>query len=128
MDEYEFWFKDEDAKSAWQQAVSANCFEGYGFSVQMFCFRFALKCQERFTQEPNVDKGAQFDQVSREVDKWLDDWGLTGFQYGLAISTLFQVWKFGDELNKWHNTKYGQPEAEGTINPAIMHIQVPDDN
>ena len=48
--------------------------------------------------------------------------GITGFMYGASIVTLKNTWKYGKELNKWHNKQYGKEYAEGTVNPAVLTI------
>lgn len=48
--------------------------------------------------------------------------GITGAMYGMAVATLRDAWEHGEELNRWHNANYGQPDANGTVNPAILVI------
>lgn len=49
--------------------------------------------------------------------------GITGFQFGCAVSVLSQNWKHGEELRKVHNKKYGVSEdKKGTVNPSILTV------
>lgn len=47
--------------------------------------------------------------------------GMSGMTFGLAVRTLCDVWKYGEELRLWHNKQYGY-EGEGVVNPAIINI------
>ena len=50
--------------------------------------------------------------------------------YGCAVSILFQVWEYGDELRRWHNLDI-QIGDEGdkanktgkVLNPALLNIK-----
>ena len=48
--------------------------------------------------------------------------GITGFQYGCAVSILADCWKYGEELRKWHNKEWGREEVDGVVNPAVLTI------
>lgn len=58
------------------------------------------------------------DSTSREADIE----GITGFMYGCAVNALSQLWKYGEELRKWHNKEYNY-EGDGVVNPAILTIK-----
>ena len=62
-------------------------------------------------------------QISEASEK-ADDiaGGITGFMFGAAVQMLSECWSFGEDLRKYHNSKLGQPEAEGTLNPAVVTI------
>lgn len=58
-----------------------------------------------------------------------DAWGITGFQYGCAVSALAQFWVHGEELRRWHNLdcqigKEGESANErgAVLNPALIGI------
>lgn len=63
---------------------------------------------------------AQINSCSDRADEIVD--GITGFMYGCVISMLKKVWKYGEDLNKWHNQKYGVENTSTTVNPAIITI------
>jgi hypothetical protein len=59
----------------------------------------------------------------------LGNLGLTGFQYGAAVSILARVWEHGDELRRWHNldVQLGTEgeranESGAVLNPAILNF------
>jgi len=124
MDE---WKLDLTDPEAWKKSVAANCIDGYGFSVTFFATKWMMLMQKRLIAGEKVADIAE--ETSHEADKWLGNWGLTGFQYGLAVSVIAQVWSHGDELRRWHNreTQMGTEgdeanEKGGTLNPAILNI------
>lgn len=53
--------------------------------------------------------------------------GISGNMYGIAVSILADTWVHGESLRKWHNKEYGNEDAKGTINPAIITIGVQDE-
>ena len=64
------------------------------------------------------------------INARLSQWGLTGFQYGLAVQILADVWEHGDELRRWHNLETqihdegeAANEAGKTLNPALLTTQ-----
>lgn len=61
------------------------------------------------------------DRTSHEADTE----GITGYMYGAAVAELCADWGWvhGDILKKWHNGEWGQPDAEGVVNPAIVTIK-----
>jgi glutathione S-transferase len=65
----------------------------------------------------------------RRIDRDLGSLGLTGFQYGAAVSILAQVWEHGEELRRWHNLDTqihheGERanETGGVLNPAVLTL------
>lgn len=119
----------------WQASMDANPRDpdgehNYGSAVNAFAERWAELMQDALA------KGETFDQMARRCEREADDslgkWsGITGFQYGCAVSLLAQCWKYGDELRRWHNlaTQLGNEgekanESGGTLNPAIMTVQM----
>ncbi len=50
-----------------------------------------------------------------------DIYGITGFMYGCAVSTLSSVWKYGKELRVKYNSKFNY-NGEGVVNPAILTL------
>lgn len=90
--------------------------DGYSSAV----FMFAEKWAELI--EAEIEKGNKLQDVAEELEKQpANEFGLTGFQYGCAISILSQCWEYGEELRVWHNGDYNY-EGEGVVNPAILTI------
>ena len=106
----------------WQKGLANNT-DPYGKA----CFVFANELA-RNLEDTMVDIGRPFNELTnneiKQAEKKANEvvGGITGFMYGVAISCLSDVWEYGDELRKWHNAQMGQPEAKGTINPAIINL------
>jgi hypothetical protein len=72
------------------------------------------------------------DACFRDVDAGLGRFGLTGFQYGVAVHILADVWEYGEELRRWHNLATqihdeGERanETGGVLNPALLTFERP---
>jgi len=98
---------------AWNSWKTKNT-DPYGKGCVDFAEGWAKLMQKHMAEGKTLEECADADSHSADVG------GITGFMYGAATQMLAQCWKHGAELKKWHNTKYGQPEAEGTVNPAVM--------
>jgi hypothetical protein len=123
---YDIWFKDGGAEEGWKAHVAANCADGYSFAVIRFAYAWMCLMQKEIRDGKAVADVA--DATSHAADRNDDPLGgLTGFQYGVAVSVIAQVWEHGDELRRWHNldTQIGDEgeranESGGVLNPAIM--------
>ncbi len=109
-------------KAAWQSFKDKNP-DGYGGAVITYSERWARLMQDE------MDKGRTLEKVAEVTSREADLEGITGFQYGVAVSTLSQCWKHGDTLRRWHNlkTQIGNEgeranEEGGTLNPALLSI------
>jgi hypothetical protein len=63
-----------------------------------------------------------------EIDDLLSP-GHTGNTYGWALHLGIQRARYherAEAIRREHNAKYGQPEAHGTINPALLTIKLPE--
>lgn len=70
-----------------------------------------------------IAKGKTVAECYDYTQKGLGFLGITGFQFGCAMSVLSQTWKYGEELRKVHNKKYGVSEdKKGVVNPAVLTI------
>lgn len=105
-------FSDE---SAWQQAVDT---ETYPLS------RAILEFAERWARlmQAELANGQKLEDIAGATSVEADTEGITGFMYGAAVSTLASTWKYGDQLCKWHNQKYGVEGIEGTVDPAVIIV------
>lgn len=72
--------------------------------------------------QARMAKGEQLIDIAQQTSHEADIGGITGFMHGRAVSALAHFWVHGDVLKKWYNGKYGQPDAEGVVNPAILTI------
>lgn len=100
-----------------------NNTDGYGFA----CFDYATRWAT--LMEARIDEGDLpeeiIPEIAKETSSIADVEGITGYMYGMAVSMLAACWVHGEILKKWHNNEYGQPDAEGTVNPAIITVGTP---
>lgn len=100
----------------WKKAREVNS-DGYGGAALDYAEGWAKLMQIE------IAKGKTVAECYDYTQKGLGFLGITGFQFGCAVSTLSQTWKHGKELRKVHNKKYGVSEdKEGTVNPAVLTI------
>lgn len=110
----------------WEKWTSRNK-DSYGKACLVFAAEWA-KNMETLIFKNGSEKGflALSEIEIEESSKKADDiaLGVTGFMYGVAIDILSRTWRYGKMLQNWHNAKYGQPGIEGTVNPAIVTVEV----
>ena len=107
----------------WQKWVDSNQ-DSYGRAAVVFAAEWAKNMDEMIAQTENkVFSDLTTKQISEASEK-ADDiaGGITGFMFGAAVQMLSECWSFGEDLRKYHNSKLGQPEAEVTLNPAVVTI------
>lgn len=109
-------------KESWDACVNANK-DFYGSGV----VRYAEKWAE--LMESRIDSGDTVGDCAKATSHDADTEGITGFMYGCAVSILSKVWKYGEELRKWHNldTQINdegiKANENGTVlNPAVLSI------
>lgn len=109
--------------------------QAYGNIVIVAAERWAEAMEEALAGNADLDfpsvvtVGDIADSAFRSVDQDLGSLGLTGFQYGAAVSILAKVWEHGEELRRWHNldTQIGDEgeranESGGVLNPALLNL------
>lgn len=105
-------------EKGWNEAVEVNSKNSYS----KCCIDYARKWME--LMEEHLEKGEKLEDFADETScKADEEFGITGFMYGMAVSIISQVWEYGEQLKKWHNGQYGQPDSEGTVNPAILILK-----
>lgn len=115
----ELLFKDEEAKKNWEQYVEVNSKDSYSYGVVTYAERWAKYMQHLMDKHnKNVAEIANNASCASDVE------GITGYMYGCAVAVLASCWKYGDELRKWHNGKYGHEDTGGVVNPAVLTIEV----
>lgn len=108
---------------AWRKTVAAND-DPYGRAAVQFAEDWACLMQAE------MDAGAALETCAEECERLpARVHGLTGFQYGCAVSLLSQCWKHGEELRCWHNLKTqirdeGERANEngGVLTPALLSM------
>ena len=118
------------AEAPWSAAVQANMDGGYGEAVIRFAAKWANLMEARIATGADVATAAK--ETEREADS-SDLGGITGFQYGIAISLLSSCWIHGEALRRWHNlaTQIGNEgeranESGGVLNPALLNVSLPE--
>lgn len=100
----------------WKKAREMNS-DGYGNAALDYAEGWAKLMQIE------IAKGKTIAECYEYTQKELGFLGITGFQFGAAVSTLAHTWKHGEELRKVHNKKYGISEdKKGTANPAVLTL------
>jgi len=106
----------------WEKTVENNT-DPYGAATVSYANMWAQM------MEGLINQGSALKDIAEECSYIADTDGITEFMYGCAVSILSQCWKYGSDLNAWHNGKYGDQGEEatksgGTINPAVLTMTV----
>jgi hypothetical protein len=106
----------------WEKTVENNT-DPYGAATVSYANMWAQM------MEGLINQGSALKDIAEECSQLADTEGITGFMYGCAVSILSQCWKYGSDLNAWHNGKYGDQGEEatksgGTINPAVLTMTI----
>jgi hypothetical protein len=88
----------------------------YGRGIMRYAAKWAR------LMEAELQKGLELTDIAQRTSHEADTDGITGFMYGAAVAELSVSWQYGEELKRWHNGEYGQPDAQGVVNPAIITI------
>lgn len=110
-------FANSEAEEKWNHWVKINSNNVYSTLVVKYATQFG-KYMQYLMKKHNKPLYLIADNASRITDTM----GMSGFSYGLAVSALVWWWKNGNELKKWHNKEWGDENADGVINPAVLTI------
>lgn len=114
----EILFKDEEGKSFWENAMK-EAKEDIGC---MYVVRYAsywAKCMQKRMEEEGKRVEEIAEQVSSQCDV-LD--GISVTTYITAVFLLARSWKYGKELLRWHNKKYGYNGDDTIITPNRLSV------
>lgn len=107
-----------DMEGVWNTHKAKNQ-DFYGSGIFAFAERWAARMEEELAAGKPLVEIALPTSHERKVDSD----GITGFMYGAAVAELSECWKWGDELRRWHNARYGDDsDTPGVINPAIITL------
>ncbi len=117
-------------QAAWDNHVEINKGEPYGKACVDYAESWANVMEQR------MEEGAALKDIAKKASHDADnDYGITGFMYGCAVSMLAQCWERGEELRRWHNldTQIGDEgeranEEGATLNPALLTVQRKDES
>lgn len=84
---------------AWKKSREANT-DPYG----KCCIDYAEGWAKLMQIE--MANGKTLVECAEKTSYELGFFGITGFMYGAAVSTLAHCWKYGEDLRKWHNKEY----------------------
>lgn len=104
--------------------------DGYGAAIVHYAERWARLMEAEIDRNPKATYAigtGVFAEIAERTSHEADIEGITGFMYGAAVSMLADVWIYGDQLKRWHNNEYGQPDAQGVVNPAVMVLNTADE-
>lgn len=115
---------------SWNDGLVNNAngrIDDYGGSVYFFALHWANLMEAAIANDKKLEDIA--DETSSRADSDMGQYGVTGFQYGAAVSVLAKCWEHGEALRRWHNlkTQIGDEgeqanESGGTLNPALLNI------
>lgn len=99
---------------AWKKSREANT-DPYG----KCCIDYAEGWAKLMQIE--MANGKTLVECAEKTSYELGFFGITGFMYGAAVSTLAHCWKYGEDLRKWHNKEY-KHQGDGVVNPAVLSV------
>lgn len=109
--------------ATWEKGLRNNE-AGYGRAVYDFASTWARLMEGRIAQGDTVEKCAEEASHIAAANA-----GITGFQYGCAVSILAHCWIHGEALRRWSNLREqigteGERanETGGVLNPALLTI------
>ena len=82
-------------QASWDEGL-ANNQDSYGACAYRYCERWANLMEERMVDAP-------LEEIAKQASHDANTEGITGFQYGCAVSILAHVWEHGEQLRRWHN-------------------------
>ena len=107
----------KDKVKDWKKCKEINLTDDYSkciidYAVLMTQFmEFLHKYHNRSVEQ-------SFDIASHYSDKI---YGVTGYMHGAAVNIISNIWKYGEEVRKYHNKTFGY-DGDGVVNPAILTI------
>lgn len=113
----------EGLETEYADYKAKNSADGYSAAVISYSERWAD------AMEAAIAEGKAIKDVAKQLSHEADTEGITGFQYGCAVSGLSRFWLHGEDLRLWHNldTQIGNEgekanESGGALNPAVLNI------
>ena len=110
----------EGMEAKWKECVVNNSKDGYSKAGIDYVIRWA-NLMEAYIDNSRLSIDKVMSERAEQLSHDADNDGITGFQYGCAVSLLSQVWEYGEYLRVWHNVEYGH-YGDGVVNPAVMTV------
>lgn len=109
--------KDEQAWMETQRELIPHSYEG---ATATFAERWARLMQAE------MEVGKNLQDMAEATSSEADFEGITGNMHNTAVLLLTKHWKHGEQLRRWHNSRYGdmsdQPDDGGVRNYAVIDI------
>ena len=106
--------KFQDGKESEFNKGKAKNTHFYGAEVYRFAEAWAN------AMERAMAAGSTIGDCARAAEREADTEGLSGFQYGCAVSLLAACWVHGEELRRWHNPTPGVPLADRLLTHGLL--------
>ena len=127
----------EGGEARWNEAKRINS-DPYGGAIVAYAERWARLMQAEIVRTLGVlDYDIEYipggkdtsilailHDIAQSTSDEADTELITGGMYGAAVHTLSQCWIHGMVLRRWHNGQYGVENDEGTVNPALLTINI----
>ena len=110
-------FKDSKSEQKWDDFVSKNSNDAYGKGIVKFAVIWAKYMQNLIKQ------GKSITEIAEETSRYCNTDEITDTMRTYAVEALSRCWKYGDELLKWYNEKYGLEEAT-IVNSSLLTTNV----
>lgn len=94
----ELEFKDDAAAKVWADFVELNSKNFYSLGVVTYARRWA-----KYMQYVKQNSNMSIAEIAEDTFCVADIEVITGFMYDCALNILCKCWKYGEELQKWHN-------------------------
>ena len=106
----EFEFKDLAAKNEWNEYYNTNAVNKF----RKYTIKYVL-VWAKYMQHIMSKHNKNVAEIANETSYVCDIDGVTIDMYAYAILLLSKYWKYGEELRRWHNSKYGVEDEENVI-------------
>jgi hypothetical protein len=114
-----FWDESVESIENADYSKSVNFGKEYMLAIVDYAEKWGRLMQVR------IDNGASLSDIADETSDEANVDGITGNMHGGAVMMLAGSWKYGNELRRWHNKKWGASEdASGVVNPAVLTVSV----
>jgi hypothetical protein len=99
----------DDKYEEWKKLCITNSKSSYSISIIRMVYEALVL----------ISEGKSFKEAIDFVDQKHNS---SGYATGLVAATISEFAKVGEEFKKYWNGQFTQEEVDGTINPAIIHI------
>ena len=72
--------------------------------------------------ECKIEQGYILADIAKDTSHEANTKNITGNMYGMAVVLLVDHWVHGEELRKWHNKEWGNPDCDGVVDPAVVTV------